>query len=1178
MSLFSLFLFAGQSFWVGLKFASTPSPSTSFPPVGWAGGTGPSVVSAASPDAIAIRIIPNSDHYSAERWYKEQGFLGSPQTLSVDGYEAIRDGRTVYVNAANIVGGALYTNIYLISYNQSAETATEDIFSQILSHWKFNTNISGVGNCGDSETACLSDADCPDNSYCSSPKAKITRDVKRLADLADMEIVLEEYYNSHDGQYPRLSAGTYLPGITVSTWPSWQETLAKELNQGSLPIDTINKLGDCGATNFDPITCWDEKGKMFADPEPGNDIFELPDNSRVYVYEINFANQVYTQNLCAVMESVYAQAASANACHSGTSSNTAPAFLGSNLPTAYSGESYIGYISAFDPDGDSLGWDLNTGLSMWNLWNSPPSSPAAPQSPPSLQSTNVSSQKAIRANQAGIAGNYEFEVIIDDGKLNGQATQGYNILTVNQNLPVIQAQDNKTAVIGHDLTYTVEAQEADSQYPLIFTVNGLPNGLSWQAAANQHDFTITGAPITETQTYNITAMCRDYYQGNSNTMTFNIMVINHPPVITSVPPSSPVVGCVDAYNYPIIAADPDNHTLEYLIQDPPNGLDINSGTGVITGLPVARANTFPIIATVRDQYYTYTNPATNAQTDQSFDIIVEDEAFNVNQVAVSDTTIYVFPSQVSDISRLYYQSPLTYFGNIQTTSQSPGSYSLSNYPGFLAVDANTGEIQGTPTNNANHPGTYNITVTATNNCAVSYSNNFTLTVLSNQWCGDSAIQTNFSEECDDGANGANTDQCTDQCTKTYCGDNIAQAPNGYNYTEECDDANSSNNDNCLNSCQNAGCGDGYLWSGHEACDDGNNIDGDGCNTISNNCQLICGDGRIDLSEACDDGNSSNSDQCKTDCTKTYCGDNIAQAPNGYNQNEQCDDGNSSNSDSCRSNCQNAICGDGYVWSGHEQCDDANTNNNDACLNSCQNAICGDGYVRSGVEQCDDGNSTNGDGCNTTTANCQHVCGDGHVDLGEQCDDGNTSDSDQCRNDCAFSYCGDGVIQAPNNAGQNEQCEGMDLEGKTCSNFGYNGGLLICSNCQISYSGCCNNECSGGSTRCVNSSTQQTCSDHNGDGCNEWGNNQSCNYGCGGSPGHCLNLTTYNPACYYGTHAIEYCSNGNASAFCSYKGAVTYYSWGYASTGSPVAICGTCCDNVNCDCYGFNYCQWISCLY
>jgi hypothetical protein len=65
-----------------------------------------SVLGQTSADAIAIRVLPNNDyHYSALRWYKEKKFTGSPQSMLVDGYEAVRDGRTVYVNAANITAG-----------------------------------------------------------------------------------------------------------------------------------------------------------------------------------------------------------------------------------------------------------------------------------------------------------------------------------------------------------------------------------------------------------------------------------------------------------------------------------------------------------------------------------------------------------------------------------------------------------------------------------------------------------------------------------------------------------------------------------------------------------------------------------------------------------------------------------------------------------------------------------------------------------------------------------------------------------------------------------------------------------------------------------------------------------------------------------------------------------------
>ena len=238
-----------------------------------------SVFAAASPDAIATRVIPNPDHLSPLSWYqaniKKQG---SPQVLLVDGYEAIRDGRTVYVNAANIdlANNKFYTNIYLISFNQDVEQATQDIFGQLLSHWKFNTNVPA------------------------EQKDKIRQDTKRLADLAEIKSALNNYQKTHDGDFPSLAAGSYVAGKSLSVWPSWQATLAKELGI-TLPLDPVNKLGTC-PQGYDATTCWDQKNKRFAG---------VPANSQAYIYTYN---GVRSYNVCALMQSGYLTTLDQGAC------------------------------------------------------------------------------------------------------------------------------------------------------------------------------------------------------------------------------------------------------------------------------------------------------------------------------------------------------------------------------------------------------------------------------------------------------------------------------------------------------------------------------------------------------------------------------------------------------------------------------------------------------------------------------------------------------------------------------------------------------------------------------------------------------------------------------------------------------------------------------------------------
>ncbi|HAM87924.1 MAG: Regulator of chromosome condensation [Candidatus Falkowbacteria bacterium GW2011_GWC2_38_22] len=259
-------------------------------------------------DAIAIRIVPNIEHYSAMRWYKNQKFTGSPQSLLVDGYGAVRDGRTVYVNVANVSSGdnTIYTNIYLITYNQEAEKATQDIFGNIIKNWKFNTNVSDRGHCRkDNSTVCSLDSECAISDFCDSRKSLIIRDARRLEDLSEIRISLNNFFKEQN-RYPLLAAGTYLPNKTISAWPSWREQFRAELGT-SISLDPVNQLGKCcpagagfsctAGNDYNPKTCWDENRKIF----PTNLPSVLPDSSLVYVYSTDKLGLAYS--LCAVLES-----------------------------------------------------------------------------------------------------------------------------------------------------------------------------------------------------------------------------------------------------------------------------------------------------------------------------------------------------------------------------------------------------------------------------------------------------------------------------------------------------------------------------------------------------------------------------------------------------------------------------------------------------------------------------------------------------------------------------------------------------------------------------------------------------------------------------------------------------------------------------------------------------------
>jgi hypothetical protein len=294
-------------------------------------GVPSSVRAAATPpkysqETIAILAFPNPNHYSAKTWYANNiASAGSPSELLVDGYEAVRDGRSVYVAAANVIGDQLYTNIYVLSYYQEVGTETADIFGQILKNWKFNFNVleQGPGIClGRALPSCQADSDCAaankkaqcfngscvqycqlstecsvSGTYCDSNKNRLVRDVKRLADMQEMTLVFSELLASNKS-YPKLAKGSYLPGRSVSVWSSWTDSLSKEMGR-QLPKDPINKLGLCAA-NFDAITCWDEKSKSFA-TDFTNPV--LPTDSLAYVYSYKADQARYS--LCANFETDY---------------------------------------------------------------------------------------------------------------------------------------------------------------------------------------------------------------------------------------------------------------------------------------------------------------------------------------------------------------------------------------------------------------------------------------------------------------------------------------------------------------------------------------------------------------------------------------------------------------------------------------------------------------------------------------------------------------------------------------------------------------------------------------------------------------------------------------------------------------------------------------------------------
>jgi|GEM_PF-6719722 len=480
-------------------------------------------VKAAESDAIAVRVLPNTNHYSPLTWYKKQGFKGSPVALKVDGYEAVQDGRTVYVNVANVVNSSFYTNIYIISYTQEATAETQDIFSNILKNWRFNINLNEVGTCifqSDTNASCIRDTDCTGGGFCDSEKAKLTRDMKRLGDIIDLRMQIESYKNTY-GFYPKLSAGTYLPGKSISTWPSWSGEFKTELGI-TLPVDPINKLGSC--VGYDSTTCWDEKTKSFAQ----SGAF-LPYDSYAFFYTTPNLNSNEplgkNYNLCATMESQYTRWID-EACKGSSTQGAAgaPEIDCGNM-IGISGQPFTGYVKVTEPNNLPI-----TEFKATNLNSN------------FASSTAITNAIKITTDKAPATGIYKFNVSATN--INGNTAQAECSIAISSKTFVIYPIEDQKILDGKTSTFSIYAYRPDKDYnnlDLTFSGSNLKCIATSTTADERFQCNVkyvanTKFSGTETSTTTpVTVYAENHTdKTKSSSQTFNLTVYDNPPVIESM--------------------------------------------------------------------------------------------------------------------------------------------------------------------------------------------------------------------------------------------------------------------------------------------------------------------------------------------------------------------------------------------------------------------------------------------------------------------------------------------------------------------------------------------------------------------------------------------------------------------------------------------------------------------
>ncbi|NCS32928.1 MAG: tandem-95 repeat protein [Microcystis aeruginosa G11-01] len=237
------------------------------------------------------------------------------------------------------------------------------------------------------------------------------------------------------------------------------------------------------------------------------------------------------------------------------SSNQAPQILSTPSLQANINQVYQYNLAGNDPDGDPIFWSLETR--------------------PEGMSVDVNKGTIRWQPKLDQIGLHEvvIQVIDTQGATSSQrftlAVNGVNLPPSITSVPFTRTVTNQT------YTYTVVATDPENS-PLSYNLGRKPNGMTIDQTGK-----IQWTP-TQIGNYDIDVLVTDN-QGATTTQTYQLVVgtqaINQAPNITSKPLFIANVG--NPYQYQIQASDPDGQSLTYQLIESPQGMTINTNTGLV---------------------------------------------------------------------------------------------------------------------------------------------------------------------------------------------------------------------------------------------------------------------------------------------------------------------------------------------------------------------------------------------------------------------------------------------------------------------------------------------------------------------------------------------------------------------------------------------------------------------
>ncbi|MEO5692130.1 MAG: putative Ig domain-containing protein [Usitatibacter sp.] len=275
---------------------------------------------------------------------------------------------------------------------------------------------------------------------------------------------------------------------------------------------------------------------------------------------------------------------------------------------------------------------------------------------------------------SGTAGLYPVSICATNATTSGCATLN---LTISQFAPVNTSLVAPAGQTGVPYSFQITANNG----PTSFNAANLPPGLS----VNTGTGLISGTP-SAVGTFNTATITSSNGSGSdTDPVTFNITL--GPPVISSPATAGGAVGF--AFSYQIAAS---NSPTLYAISNVPPGLTLNTGTGLLSGLPTTNG------------VYAGTMSATNGTATDTQPLTIT--------IAVGIPVVTSGSASAATGTGFSYQIVAT---------NGPTSYSAAGLPAGLTLNTATGRITGTPTASGSFPvslGATNGTGTGTGTLAL----------------------------------------------------------------------------------------------------------------------------------------------------------------------------------------------------------------------------------------------------------------------------------------------------------------------------------------------------------------------------------------------------------------------------------------------------------------------------